>query len=166
MVLRVQLSLRSTRDQFLTGQRVDACSTRARPLTNNLYVIQIILQFHCRCIRGATTYRDYVDRICLEIYVEATTYRVQVHTVATKCIVVFIEFTCLIGSIGLATKWLRVLSLGGNDKTRNHLVANPIATLNFVSVTSIFAWLRIFMLRKWSIETGKKICPLANTYIL
>ena len=26
----------------------------------------------------------------------------------------------------LATKWLRILSLGGNDKTRNHLVANPI----------------------------------------
>ena len=29
-------------------------------------------------------------------------------------------------SIGLATKWLRILSLGGNGKIRNHLVANPI----------------------------------------
>ena len=27
---------------------------------------------------------------------------------------------------GLATKWLRILSLGGIDKIRNHLVANPI----------------------------------------
>ena len=30
--------------------------------------------------------------------------------------------------IGLATKWLRILSLGGTDKIRNHLVANPIET--------------------------------------
>ena len=29
-------------------------------------------------------------------------------------------------TIGLATKWLRILSLGGIDKSRNHLVANPI----------------------------------------
>ena len=29
-------------------------------------------------------------------------------------------------SIGLATKWLRILSLGGIDKMRDHLVANPI----------------------------------------
>ena len=29
-------------------------------------------------------------------------------------------------TIGLATKWLRILSLGGMDKTRNHLVVNPI----------------------------------------
>ena len=29
--------------------------------------------------------------------------------------------------IGLTTKWLRILSLGGNDKIRNHLAANPIA---------------------------------------
>ena len=28
--------------------------------------------------------------------------------------------------IGLATKWLRILSLGGIDKVRNHLVAKPI----------------------------------------
>ena len=27
-------------------------------------------------------------------------------------------------SIGLATKWLRILSLGGIDKIRNYLVAN------------------------------------------
>ena len=26
----------------------------------------------------------------------------------------------------LATKWLRILSIGGIDKTRSHLVANPI----------------------------------------
>ena len=31
-------------------------------------------------------------------------------------------------SIGLATKWLRILSLGGIDKICNHLVANPIIT--------------------------------------
>ena len=29
-------------------------------------------------------------------------------------------------SIGLTTKWLRVLSIPPNDKIRNHLVANPI----------------------------------------
>ena len=28
--------------------------------------------------------------------------------------------------IGLATKWLRIVSLGGIDKIRNHLLANPI----------------------------------------
>ena len=28
--------------------------------------------------------------------------------------------------IGLATNWLRIFSLGGIDKIRNHLVANPI----------------------------------------
>ena len=28
--------------------------------------------------------------------------------------------------IGLATKWLRIFSLDGNDQIRNHLVANPI----------------------------------------
>lgn len=80
--------LRSTRDQFLTGQHVDACSTRVRPLTNDLYVIQIILQFHCRWNETrqliAITLIEFVAG--LEIYVEATTYRVQVHTVATKCI--------------------------------------------------------------------------------
>ena len=31
-------------------------------------------------------------------------------------------------SIGLATKCLRILSLGGIDKIRDHLVANPIFT--------------------------------------
>ena len=30
------------------------------------------------------------------------------------------------GNIGLATKWLRIFLLGGIDKIRNHLVANPI----------------------------------------
>ena len=29
------------------------------------------------------------------------------------------------GPIGLATKWLRILSLGDIDKIRIHLVANP-----------------------------------------
>ena len=29
-------------------------------------------------------------------------------------------------TIGLATKWSRILSLGGIDKIRNHLVANPV----------------------------------------
>ena len=33
-------------------------------------------------------------------------------------------------SIGLATKWLRILSLGGIDKIRIHLVANPILYLD------------------------------------
>ena len=28
--------------------------------------------------------------------------------------------------IGVASKWLRVMSLSPNDKTRNHLVANAI----------------------------------------
>ena len=31
------------------------------------------------------------------------------------------------GYVELATKWLQILSLSGNDKIRNHLVANPIA---------------------------------------
>ena len=31
-----------------------------------------------------------------------------------------------VGTVGLATKWLRILSLGDIDKTCNHLVANPI----------------------------------------
>ena len=31
--------------------------------------------------------------------------------------------------IGLATKWLRILSIPLNDKIRNHLVANPICIL-------------------------------------
>ena len=31
--------------------------------------------------------------------------------------------------IGLATKWLRILSLGGNYKVRNRLVAKPILLL-------------------------------------
>ena len=30
------------------------------------------------------------------------------------------------GNIELATKWLRILSLGDIDKIRDHLVANPI----------------------------------------
>ena len=45
------------------------------------------------------------------------------------------EFT---RSIGLTTKWLRILlvyykilSLGGIDKIRNHLVVNPIDWVNF-----------------------------------
>ena len=35
--------------------------------------------------------------------------------------------TNLSGYIGLATKWLRILSIGGIDKIRNHLVAKPIS---------------------------------------
>ena len=31
--------------------------------------------------------------------------------------------------VGVATKRLRILSLGGIDKIRNHLVANPIYRL-------------------------------------
>ena len=37
-----------------------------------------------------------------------------------------VQSFCRCDSIALATKWLRVLSLGGNDKTRSHLVAKPI----------------------------------------
>ena len=37
--------------------------------------------------------------------------------------------------IGLATKWLRVLSIPPNDKTRNHLVANPIRRV-WISINS------------------------------
>ena len=33
-------------------------------------------------------------------------------------------------TMGLATKWLRILSLGGIDKLHNHLVANPIVRYN------------------------------------
>ena len=36
-------------------------------------------------------------------------------------------------AIGLATKWLRILSLPPNDKTRNHLVANPIVPIKHVN---------------------------------
>ena len=32
-------------------------------------------------------------------------------------------------SIVLATKWLRILSISANDKTRNHLVANPMVSI-------------------------------------
>ena len=32
-------------------------------------------------------------------------------------------------NIGLATKWLRILSISPNGKIRNHLVANPTETL-------------------------------------
>ena len=32
-------------------------------------------------------------------------------------------------SIGLATKWLRILSISPNDKIRNHLVANSIFSM-------------------------------------
>ena len=42
---------------------------------------------------------------------------------ATTCTVVLYRI------IGLATKGLRILSLGGIDKIRNHLVANPIRTI-------------------------------------
>ena len=43
------------------------------------------------------------------------------------------------GYIGLATKWLRILSLGGNDKIRNHLVASPIVRkhLTWKTLTNI-----------------------------
>ena len=37
--------------------------------------------------------------------------------------------------IGLATKWLRILSLGGNGNIRNDLVASP-----FFSIMVFVAW--------------------------
>ena len=39
---------------------------------------------------------------------------------------IIIPHLCDESSVGLATKLLRILSLGGIDKVRNHLVANPI----------------------------------------
>ena len=50
-------------------------------------------------------------------------------------------------SIGLATKGLRILSLGGTDKTRSHLVTNPIHSRipNMLIVASpIFGWQKSF----------------------
>ena len=43
-----------------------------------------------------------------------------------------------LGYIGMATKWLRIFSLPPNEKIRNHLVANPIASnkvINYLSMT-------------------------------
>ena len=42
----------------------------------------------------------------------------------------------VVAAIGLATKWLRILPLGGNDKIRNHLVANPIDRTTFYGTST------------------------------
>ena len=47
-------------------------------------------------------------------------------------------------TIGLATKRLRILSLGGIDKIRNHLVANPIDLTTSVSFREMFPRFREF----------------------
>ena len=41
-------------------------------------------------------------------------------------IVGLFDIGLLCGYIGLATKWLRILSIPSNDKIRNHLIANPV----------------------------------------
>ena len=40
-------------------------------------------------------------------------------------------WTIKILNIGLATKWLRILSIPPNDKIRNHLAANSIILKTF-----------------------------------
>ena len=40
-------------------------------------------------------------------------------------------------NIGLATKWLGILSLGGIEKIRNRLVANPIKVRRTCSISGI-----------------------------
>ena len=57
-------------------------------------------------------------------------------------------------SIGLATRWLRILSLGGIDKFRNHLVANPISTC-FYLWTRYFTRL-IFYRNWWNVGSREK----------
>ena len=42
----------------------------------------------------------------------------------------------VVAAIGLATKWLRILPLDGNDKIRNHLVANPIDRTTFYGTST------------------------------
>ena len=58
---------------------------------------------------------------------------VYAHSIRT-CIIVYAPLihirTRTMYSIGLATKWLRILSLGGIDKIRIHFVANPILYLD------------------------------------
>ena len=48
-----------------------------------------------------------------------------------------------VNNIGLATKWLRILSLDGIDKIRNHLVANaiyyPLLSATAIYIFEIFA---------------------------
>ena len=46
--------------------------------------------------------------------------------------------------IGLATKWLRILSIPPNDKIRNHLVANPIK--DFLKISSLSIYIYIYTL--------------------
>ena len=50
--------------------------------------------------------------------------------VATTALRTELGFVRRCDNIGLATKWLRILSLGGIAKIRNHLVANPIHSSN------------------------------------
>ena len=50
-----------------------------------------------------------------------------------------------VGSIGLATKWLRILSLGGIDKIRNHLVTNPYSRFDRANsqLASCYSYVRV-----------------------
>ena len=41
-------------------------------------------------------------------------------------------------NIGLATKWVRILSVSPIDKIRTHLVANPILLLCTIIVSYLF----------------------------
>ena len=41
-------------------------------------------------------------------------------------------------NIGLATKWVRILSVSPIDKIRTHLVANPILLLRTIIVSYLF----------------------------
>ena len=94
------------------------CSYFTRELLTNL---------HCRKIQEEFTYviSFYEDNA---VYSKEKLYHYQ-------CF--FYQLTI---SIGLATKRLRILSLGGIDKIRNHLVANPTLPLphTFLSTTRQF----------------------------
>ena len=73
------------------------------------------------------------------------------------------------GNVGLATKWLRILSLGGNDKIRNHLVSKTIyfifAKWNILQINSLilkalFSSIQMEdkrMVQMWSLGGNDKI---------
>ena len=46
--------------------------------------------------------------------------------------------TCDFSTVGLATKWLRILSLDAIEKIRDHLVANPIEDVRLIFKTGSF----------------------------
>ena len=111
------------------------------------------LQFNCSRLRQLANYKTNaaIPRKCARVLSNYVHHSPSFHrinpssiteaTAVMNLILVFnvnehttwrlIPFTFFVLSkdISLATKWLRIFSLGGNDKIRNHLVAKPIATV-------------------------------------